>query len=77
MADTLNADFGQRVVMDTAAMAWQASPSSTVWRKRLDLVGGEYGRVTSVVRYDPKSSFPEHDHPEGEEILVLQGSLSD
>ena len=77
MTDTLNADFGQRVVMDTAAMAWQASPSSTVWRKRLDLVGGEYGRVTSVVRYDPKSSFPEHDHPEGEEILVLQGSLSD
>ena len=48
MADTLNADFARRVVMDTAAMAWQASPS-----------------------------FPEHDHPEGEEILVLQGSLSD
>ena len=41
MADTLNADFARRVVMDTAAMAWQASPSSTVWRKRLDLVGGE------------------------------------
>ena len=77
MADTLNADFTRRVVMDTAKMEWQASPSPTVWRKRLDSVGGESGRVTSVVRYDPKSSFPEHDHPEGEEILVLAGTFSD
>ncbi len=58
-------------------MEWQASPSPTVWRKRLDLVGGESGRVTSLVRYDPKSSFAEHDHPEGEEILVLKGTFSD
>ncbi len=77
MADTLNADFTRRAVMDTAKMKWQASPSPTVWRKRLDWVGGESSRVTSVVRYDPKSSFPEHDHPEGEEILVLEGTFSD
>ena len=70
MVDTLNADFTRRVVMDTAKMEWRASPSPTVWRKRLDWIGGESSRVTSVVRYDPKSSFPEHDHPEGEEILV-------
>ena len=37
-----------------------------------ELIGGESGRVTSVVRYDPKSSFPEHGHPLGEEILVLE-----
>ncbi|NIR97675.1 MAG: hypothetical protein GWO39_05960, partial [Gammaproteobacteria bacterium] len=77
MADSLNADFGRRVVMDTNKMTWQASPSPTVWRKRLDLVGGESGRVTSLVRYDANSSFPEHGHPEGEEILVLKGTLSD
>lgn len=37
----------------------------------------EAGQVTSVVRYDPKSRFPAHDHPEGEEILVLDGVFSD
>ena len=78
MTQFLNADFAQRVVLDTAAMDWQASPSATVWRKRLDLSGGaEAGRVTSVVRYDPDSAFHVHDHPEGEEILVLDGVFSD
>lgn len=78
MADALNADFTRRAVMQTGAMDWQPSPSPTVWRKRLDLVGpAEQGRVTSVVRYDPGSRFPSHDHPTGEEILVLDGVFSD
>jgi anti-sigma factor ChrR (cupin superfamily) len=59
-------------------MAWSASPSSTVWRKRLHLVGPpESGQVTSVVRYQELSQFPPHDHPDGEEILVLSGVFSD
>lgn len=73
----LNADFSRRVVMDTAAMEWQASPSPSVWRKRLDHRGGEKSRVTSVVRYDAGSHFPAHGHPDGEEILVLSGTFSD
>ncbi len=77
MSDSLNADFSQPVAMDTAKMEWQASPSATVWRKRLDLVDGEFSRVTSVVRYDPDSAFHPHDHPQGEEILVLEGTFSD
>jgi anti-sigma factor ChrR (cupin superfamily) len=49
-----------------------------VWRKRLDLAGpAEAGRVTSVVRYDAGSRFHEHPHPDGEEILVLDGIFSD
>ena len=77
MTESLNADFTKGVVLDTSAMEWQASPSPTVWRKRLDLVGGERSRVTSVVRYNAKASFPVHDHPKGEEILVLKGIFSD
>ena len=74
----LNADFSQFVVLHTAAMDWQASPSPSVWRKRLDLAGAaEVSRVTSVVRYDKDSAFPEHPHPDGEEILVLEGVFSD
>ena len=63
---------------DTTRMAWAPSPSGTVWRKRVHLVGApESGQVTSVVRYEPGSRFPAHDHPDGEEILVLEGVLSD
>ena len=74
----LNPDMSRRVVIDTRAMNWQESPSPTVWRKRLHLDGPEEsGRVTSIVRYDAGSSFPPHDHPEGEEIFVLDGVYSD
>jgi anti-sigma factor ChrR (cupin superfamily) len=68
----------QRVRVDTARMAWQPSPSGTVFRKRLHLVGGsESGQVTSVVRYAPAATFHAHDHPEGEEIFVQEGVFSD
>ena len=79
MADEgLNADFGKLAVAHTAAMEWQASPSPTVWRKRLDLAGpSETSRVTAVVRYDADSAFATHPHPDGEEILVLDGVFSD
>jgi len=74
----INADMAQRAVIDTTAMEWQASPSPTVWRKRLHHSGSaEAGPVTSVVRYDPGSSFAPHEHPDGEEIFVLEGVFSD
>ena len=74
----LHGDLGAQVAVDTAALDWAASPSRSVWRKRLHRVGpAESGQVTSVVRYEPDSRFPAHDHPEGEEILVLTGTFSD
>lgn len=77
-SDGLNDDFTKRVVVATADMDWQASPSPSVWRKRLDHSGpAEAGRVTSLVRFDANSEFPLHDHPGGEEILVLEGTFSD
>ena len=64
--------------MDTGQLAWTKSPSGTVCRKRVHLVGPpESGQVTSVVRYDANSNFPTHEHPDGEEILVLEGVFSD
>jgi len=78
MSEGLNDDFSRTVVIDTASMTWEPSPSPTVWRKRLDRAGpAEAGRVTSVVRYDPGSRFHAHPHPDGEEILVLDGVFSD
>jgi len=76
--NSLNGDLSIRVTADTAAMDWIPSPSGTVWRKRVHRVGpAESGQVTSVVRYQPNSQFPPHDHPGGEEILVLEGVFSD
>lgn len=66
------------VIRHTDEMDWQPSPSPTVQRKRLELDGPvEAGRVTSVVRYLPASSFHPHEHPDGEEILVLEGVFTD
>lgn len=64
--------------IDTTTLPWQPSPAIGVWRKRLLHVGpAEHGRVTSLVRFDPGARFPAHDHPDGEAILVLDGTFSD
>lgn len=78
MTQAINGDLSVRAFVDTARMDWAPSPSGSVWRKRVHLVGpSESGQVTSIVRYEPKSNFPTHDHPEGEEIVVLDGVFSD
>jgi hypothetical protein len=38
----VNADLSQRVVIDTRHMAWEPSPSGTVWRKPLYRQEGEF-----------------------------------
>ena len=73
----LNMDFSQAVTIDTINMAWVASPKPGVWRKPLAREDAERGHATSIVRYDPGASFHGHNHPLGEEILVLEGTFSD
>jgi hypothetical protein len=77
-AQALNANMNLRVALRTAVLDWRPSPSGTVWRKRLHRMGGaEDGQVTSLVRYGEGARFAAHGHPEGEEILVLEGVFSD
>ena len=73
----LNADLQQRVVIDTSALTWVASPAHGVDRRMLDRIGDEVARATSIVRYAAGSRFDSHGHPGGEEILVLDGVFSD
>lgn len=73
----LNIDLKLRVVMHTAEMDWQADPVPGVWRKRLVLDKSEQGYATSLVKYEAGTEFFKHEHPGGEEILVLDGVLSD
>jgi len=73
-----NADFAQRVVVPPAdASSWKASPEPGVHRHRLDRIGDEVARATSIVRYDAGSHFARHTHGGGEEFLVLEGTFSD
>ncbi len=73
----VNADFSQRVVLDTNALDWIPSPLPGVDRRMLDRIGNEVARATSIVRYAPGSSFSAHTHSGGEEFLVLDGVFSD
>ncbi|THF25802.1 anti-sigma factor [Pseudomonas atacamensis] len=73
----VNADFTRRAVVTAEKYQWISSPQGGVERVMLDRVGGEKARATSIVRYAPNSFFPAHQHPEGEEILVLSGTFSE
>lgn len=76
--DDLNAELGTRVIARASEMDWVTSPAGGVERKRYHRFGPpESGQVTSLVRYLPGARFPSHQHPEGEEILVIEGTFSD
>jgi len=73
----INMNLNERVCIDTNAVEWLGSPADGVLRKPLEKEFAEHGRTTSVVQFMPGSSFPEHHHPLGEEIFVLEGVFSD
>ena len=73
----LNSDFSQRILVHSADMPWQASPSAGVDRRMLDRIGGEVARATTVVRFAPGHSFSPHTHGGGEEYIVLEGVFQD
>ncbi|SUD90687.1 cupin domain-containing protein [Psychrobacter phenylpyruvicus] len=72
----INADFLQPASIRAEQHQWVESPQGGVKRMMLDRIGAEKARATSLVRYAPQSYFPHHQHPGGEEILVLEGTFS-
>ncbi len=73
----LNADRFRAAAVDSATLAWVASPMSGVERRMLERDGDEVARATSLVRFAPGSVFSPHTHGAGEEFLVLEGVFSD
>ena len=57
---SINADFSLKVVQHTTKMPFVVSPNPQVKRIMLDRVGDEIARATSIVRYEPGSSFERH-----------------
>lgn len=70
-------NFDKKVVIETHKQPWIASPYNGVWRKPLAREEAERGHASSIVKYEAGAKFKEHDHPLGEEILVLSGTFSD
>lgn len=73
----LNMQFDLRVIIDTNKQEWLPSPLPGVLRKPLAREEAERGHATSLVKYEPGSRFTAHEHPLGEEILVLEGTFAD
>lgn len=73
----LNMDIDQRITINTNDCHWVMTQKPGVWRKKLERESPEKGHATSIVRYDPGTSYDPHHHPLGEEILVLEGVFSD
>lgn len=73
----LNADFSRRASITPDHYQWVPSPEGGVERMMLDRIGEEKARATSLVRYAPDSHFSAHEHPQGEEILVLSGTFTE
>lgn len=73
----LNANFKERVVVQSSELEWVPSPMPGVHRRMLDRIGDEVARATSIVRYAPNSSFSAHTHSGGEEFIVLEGVFQD
>jgi anti-sigma factor ChrR (cupin superfamily) len=73
----LHSDLSQRVVLRSTELPWQPSPAPGVERRWLARVGGEDARATSIVRYEAGAAFASHAHPQGEEIMVLDGEFAD
>lgn len=73
----IHADFSQIAIIKPEDYHWVKSPRGEVDRVMLDRIGAEYARATSLVKYAPESVFPAHQHPLGEEILVLSGVFTE
>ena len=71
----IHADFSQSIIIKPEDYCWVKSPRGEVDRMMLDRIGDEKARATSLVKYAPNSVFPEHQHPLGEEVLILSGIL--
>jgi len=73
----LNMDFTQVACLRPEDQEWITSPADGVSRVHLERIAEESGHTTSFVRFEAGSYFPQHSHPQGEEILVLEGVFSD
>ena len=62
--------------VDTAQLPWRETPYPGVRWKKL-YYDGATGQSAVLLKFEPGAAYGAHLHPEGEEYLVLEGSLED
>lgn len=73
----MNTDFSARIVIATESMEWRATTETGCWCKHLDQSDEAAASTTNIVKYAPGASLNPHLQNQGEEILVLEGALTD
>ncbi len=73
----INADHKLALSIHPDTLPWVLSPIAGIERRLLERNGAEQARATSIVRYQAGTQFSAHTHDLGEEIFVLEGTLSD
>lgn len=70
----MNTDLSARVVLTTESMEWLTTAETGGWRKSLDQSDGA---ATSLVRYAPGDAPDPPLQGQGEEVLIVEGALTD
>lgn len=73
----LNMNFSKSVNTIIKDDSWIKSPADGIFRLPLEKEHAESGHTTSFVKFEPGSYFPPHEHPKGEEIVVIKGKFID
>ena len=66
----------RHVIVDTNAGSWLPLPSPGISEMRLYAEAGQR-ETMRLIRLAAGTAVPEHDHPGGEEIFVLEGDFED
>ena len=73
----INSDISQSVVIEQSTLPWIASPSSGVQQRALEGGADETARATAIVKLSPGAKIASCTRDLGEEIMVLDGVLTD
>lgn len=73
----LNNDPSKRVVIHSTELPWQPGQVIGVQHRLLARQDDGDAQTTSIVRYEPGTIFPSHEHSLGDEIVVLEGEFAD
>ncbi|MBD2186330.1 cupin domain-containing protein [Aerosakkonema funiforme] len=77
-AKTINHNLSVRLAVKPADITWYKTICPGIWYGCLESDSAIWDSpLTQITRFDPGGFFYEHGHPDGEEILVLQGSFQD
>jgi len=73
----MNGDLSKKAIVRTAKIDWSSRRGDIVGKPCYVAGGKLNGAVTVLVKYFPNADFEHHDHPQGEEIFVLDGVFTD